>query len=87
MRLRYTGPHPTVFAYCGVALVNPGDVFWVADSDAPGFLARADIEEAPEAATPERAADEAPAPRVKARKTPAPAPAGDEPTDATEPNP
>lgn len=42
MRLRYTGPAPVTFM-TGVGEVAPGDEFTVADEDAPGYLARADV--------------------------------------------
>lgn len=88
MRLRYTGPQPTVFNHPQAGAVEPGDTFWVDDADASPFLARADVEpandEEPNVAAP------AQAPRSRKRKTPdtAPEPDGDDsPTPADAQNP
>lgn len=48
MRLRYIGSAPTSFMALG-AEVFPGDSFEVPDEVAAGYLARADVEEAPAA--------------------------------------
>jgi hypothetical protein len=48
LRLRYVGLVPTTFMHSAVGEVQPGGVFAVPDEDADGFLARRDVEQAPE---------------------------------------
>lgn len=77
MRLRYTGPVPTTFVTHGVGEVDTGGEFEVPDDEAVGFLARPDVELAPDV----------PRALTKGRKQdpPAsPASAGGQTTDDTE---
>lgn len=68
MRLRFAGPEPVSFATLSFE-VAPGDEFEVPDEAAPGFLARSDVQAAPDP--------------LPARRRPAKSPAA-APTDSVE---
>ncbi|NUP47552.1 MAG: hypothetical protein HOW97_09615 [Catenulispora sp.] len=65
MLLRYTGSTPVTFTRPGVE-AEPGGTFEVPDDEAAGFLARADIEAAPDENLP---TDKAPRGKRAAKTT------------------
>lgn len=75
MRLLYTGLLPVTFPSHGVS-VEPGDAFDVPDDAAASYLARADVEAAPEPVLSK--------PR-RGKSEPTPDPAGDVPAPAVSP--
>lgn len=83
MKLRYTGTAPVTFMQLGLEL-EPGAEFSVEDEQAPGYLARADIESLePPQADPEPEEEPA-APKGKGKAPAATKPAAQAPDDMTQ---